>query len=258
MAFLNETEQWESGVYQLETTDPVQGGPGGIDNRPHTALANRTLWLKTKVESLAAQIVAGVDAATLQGKSVAQIEADIIAAISDGASSAYDTLIEIQNAIKDNDLDIASLLSTLSTKADRGGDPTQRFRVAAAQNDDESVNLHQINEAKKTEIIYDGGKTANAGTLQTSKPMTDYSFIIVLYDLGDNRWNYTEIVPKITIQNSWNFKFLNIDNGVLSDGSGHDNANYFQFKDDKTQFDFSLGDRWTDDNGIIQVIGVKI
>ena len=119
MAFLNETEQWESGVYQLETTDPVQGGPDGVDNRPHAALANRTLWLKTQVESLAAQIVAGVDAATLQGKSVAQIQADIIAAISAGASSAYDTLIEIENAIESNDLDIASLLSTLSTKADR-------------------------------------------------------------------------------------------------------------------------------------------
>lgn len=146
MAFLNETEQWESGVYQLETTDPVQGGPGGIDNRPHTALANRTLWLKTKMESLAAQIVAGVDAATLQGKSVAQIEADIIAAISDGASSAYDTLIEIQNAIEDNDIDIASLLSTLSTKADRGGDPTQRFKVAAAIAADEAIRFGQAEQ----------------------------------------------------------------------------------------------------------------
>ncbi len=143
MAFLSELEQWESGVYQLETTDPVQGGPDGIDNRPHTALANRTLWLKTQVESLAAQIIAGVDASTLQGKSAAQIESDIIAAISAGASSAYDTLIEIQNAIESNDLDIASLLSTLSTKADREGDPTQRFKVADAINEDESIPLGQ-------------------------------------------------------------------------------------------------------------------
>ena len=49
MADITEAEQWDTGVYQLETTDPVQGGDDGVDNLPHKALANRTLWLKAQV-----------------------------------------------------------------------------------------------------------------------------------------------------------------------------------------------------------------
>ena len=49
MANLKETATWEAGVYQLETSDPVMGGPNGIDNRQPQQLANRTLWLKTEL-----------------------------------------------------------------------------------------------------------------------------------------------------------------------------------------------------------------
>jgi hypothetical protein len=47
MANLIETPTFEAGIYQFETTDPVQGGPGGVDNLPHRQLANRTQALKT-------------------------------------------------------------------------------------------------------------------------------------------------------------------------------------------------------------------
>jgi len=49
MANILESETWDTGVYQLETTDPVQGGVDGVDNIPHKALANRTVWLKAQV-----------------------------------------------------------------------------------------------------------------------------------------------------------------------------------------------------------------
>lgn len=52
MANLNETAQWETGIYQLETSDPVMGGPDGIDNRQAKQLANRTLWLKNQTEAI--------------------------------------------------------------------------------------------------------------------------------------------------------------------------------------------------------------
>ena len=52
MANLNETAQWETGIYQLETSDPVMGGPDGIDNRQAKQLAHRTLWLKNQTEAL--------------------------------------------------------------------------------------------------------------------------------------------------------------------------------------------------------------
>ncbi|GIW22886.1 MAG: hypothetical protein KatS3mg068_2571 [Candidatus Sericytochromatia bacterium] len=46
MANLTETTTWENGIYQIETTDPVLGGPTGIANIQAKQLANRTKWLK--------------------------------------------------------------------------------------------------------------------------------------------------------------------------------------------------------------------
>ena len=51
MANLKETAQWEEGIYQWETTDPVLGGENGIDNKPTRQLANRTVWLKQELEA---------------------------------------------------------------------------------------------------------------------------------------------------------------------------------------------------------------
>lgn len=50
MSKLEETTQWEDDIYQLETSDPVLGGPNGISNRPQKQLANRTQWLKQQLE----------------------------------------------------------------------------------------------------------------------------------------------------------------------------------------------------------------
>jgi microcystin-dependent protein len=52
MANLTETATFETNIYQLATTDPVQGGPGGIANEQAQKLANRTQWLKGKVDQL--------------------------------------------------------------------------------------------------------------------------------------------------------------------------------------------------------------
>lgn len=52
MANLPESSLWETGIYQLEETDPVQGGPNGIDNQQAKQLANRTVYLKGLVDTL--------------------------------------------------------------------------------------------------------------------------------------------------------------------------------------------------------------
>lgn len=39
-------------VYQIETSDPVLGGPGGIANRQPQQLANRDEWLKNQIEAI--------------------------------------------------------------------------------------------------------------------------------------------------------------------------------------------------------------
>ncbi|EEI9429550.1 tail fiber protein [Salmonella enterica] len=50
MGKLTELEQWDEDVYQIETSDPVLGGPEGITNKPQKQLANRTQWLKKRLE----------------------------------------------------------------------------------------------------------------------------------------------------------------------------------------------------------------
>ena len=52
MANLKENAAWESGIYQLETTDPVVGGVDGISNKQAIQLANRTSYLKGEIETL--------------------------------------------------------------------------------------------------------------------------------------------------------------------------------------------------------------
>ncbi|AXF21350.1 phage tail protein [Burkholderia pyrrocinia] len=51
MANLKEESKWEDGVYQFETSDPVQGGPDGVDNVPTKQLANRTRHLKDRADA---------------------------------------------------------------------------------------------------------------------------------------------------------------------------------------------------------------
>ena len=64
MANVPESPQWENGIYQFETTDPVQGGPDGIDNLPNKQLANRTAYLKQNLEALQQS----VDAVGVEGQ----------------------------------------------------------------------------------------------------------------------------------------------------------------------------------------------
>lgn len=61
MANLTESNSWEAGVYQIELTDPVVGGPDGLSNVQAKQLANRTTYLKTILDAL-------VSGATAVGK----------------------------------------------------------------------------------------------------------------------------------------------------------------------------------------------
>lgn len=83
MGNLAETANWDPNVYQIEETDPVQGGPNGIDNMPHKNLANRTQFLKQQHDTLASEVAAArggkanlkarldaLETQTLQGESV--------------------------------------------------------------------------------------------------------------------------------------------------------------------------------------------
>ncbi|MBU2713788.1 phage tail protein [Zooshikella harenae] len=56
MAHLSEINEYEEGIYQLETTDPVVAGPNGISNRQAKQLANRTAWLKQQIDKLISDV----------------------------------------------------------------------------------------------------------------------------------------------------------------------------------------------------------
>jgi microcystin-dependent protein len=64
MANLTETGVYAAGVYQLEVTDQVLGGAGGIANQQAQQLANRTGYLKAILDSMVGMVVpyAGVSA----------------------------------------------------------------------------------------------------------------------------------------------------------------------------------------------------
>ncbi|WP_058773316.1 phage tail protein [Pseudomonas rhizoryzae] len=64
MANLTEQNQYEDGIYQIEKSDPVVGGADGISNRQANQLANRTRWLKTRLDGL-------LDSPVLTGKPTA-------------------------------------------------------------------------------------------------------------------------------------------------------------------------------------------
>lgn len=49
MANQPEIDQFDSGVYQLEQTDPVLAGLGGVSNKPLLSLANRTKYLYNRI-----------------------------------------------------------------------------------------------------------------------------------------------------------------------------------------------------------------
>lgn len=51
MANLQEQAVWEGGIYQIETTDPVVGGPDGISNIQAKQLGNRTAYLRERLEA---------------------------------------------------------------------------------------------------------------------------------------------------------------------------------------------------------------
>ena len=99
MANLIEQAVWQEGIYQLETSDPVMGGPDGVDNRQAKQLANRTAYLK-------------------------QVKADItyveqvIANFVNSSPEALDTLQELAAALGDDPNFSATILAKIAEKAD--------------------------------------------------------------------------------------------------------------------------------------------
>lgn len=115
-------------VYQFETADPIEGGAGGIDNRPHQELLNRTEWLKdqiTIIKSHNAQartnsVLTGrydpptgnINAVTIAAANTLRISADSTYPLIIAASAGYDEngeIVEIAKITTNLEFNTASL-----------------------------------------------------------------------------------------------------------------------------------------------------
>lgn len=116
MANLVEQSQWENGIYQLETLDPVEGGPNGIDNLQAKQLGNRTLFLKALIESAQNALSGHASASdphpqyltTAEGNSLI---ATAVSALVNSSPATLDTLNELAAALG-NDPNFATTITT--------------------------------------------------------------------------------------------------------------------------------------------------
>ncbi|KSM12862.1 hypothetical protein APA61_24825, partial [Pseudomonas aeruginosa] len=89
MATLPESPEYASGIYQIETSDPVVGGPGGVSNKQGEQLACRTAWLKVQVDGLVTgSIVAGKAARLSAVRTLSITGAGTGSAAFDGSANA--------------------------------------------------------------------------------------------------------------------------------------------------------------------------
>ncbi|WP_419720944.1 phage tail protein [Pectobacterium carotovorum] len=146
MANLPEQKEWIDGIYQLETSDPVIGGPGGISNRQAEQLANRTAYLKEQQEKTGADLVSHTKAAdphtqyapklspaltgtptaptAAAGVNNAQIATTAyvmaaIAALVNGSPGALDTLKELATALGNDPNFSTTILNKLAQRLEK-------------------------------------------------------------------------------------------------------------------------------------------
>ena len=86
--------QWAESIYQLETTDPVLGGPNGIANRQAKELAARTQYLKKKQEEDKPGAASTTKAGIVQLSSATDSNSEELAATPKSVKAAYDKAVE--------------------------------------------------------------------------------------------------------------------------------------------------------------------
>lgn len=101
MAEIDDSGDVFPAVYQLATTDPGIGGPpndltgDGTLNRPLRHLAQRTAWLKTRLDAL---ILAGTQAASTVAAGIVQLSDSVSSTATDKAATANAVKVVQDNA----------------------------------------------------------------------------------------------------------------------------------------------------------------
>lgn len=134
MANLTLSRQWVENIYQLETSDPVMGGPDGIDNRQAKELGARTNWLKDQLDTVnrdrtgyapkASPAFTGIPTAPTANQNTnntqiatTEFVKTAIAALVGSAPAALDTLEELSRALEGDANLKSTLLAEIGKKA---------------------------------------------------------------------------------------------------------------------------------------------
>ncbi|EKN00979.1 MULTISPECIES: hypothetical protein [unclassified Acidocella] len=89
MANLSESDSFDAGIYQLETTDAALGGVNGVMNTQGKSFANRTRWLYNRVIALLGFTSQYATAAGKANAIIANYTPAATAPINDGACFAF-------------------------------------------------------------------------------------------------------------------------------------------------------------------------
>lgn len=221
MANLVENAEWVDGIYQLETIDPVEGGPNGIDNLQAKQLGNRTQFLKALI--LAAQnSLAGHEAAadphpqyltTAEGNSL--IEA-AVAALVGQSPVTLDTLNELAAALG-NDPSFATTIATaLGNKQPLDQTLTALAALATAAN---KLIYATGQDAFSTTDFTAFARTllddADASTMRATLGLGDIATKSVSIDFASSKspFGYTKLPNGLIIQ--WGSIVINTGGSVL-------------------------------------------
>lgn len=211
MANLTEINRWEAGIYQLETSDPVMGGPNGIDNRAPRELANRTLWLKTELAKAVAQIGANqTEAAQAYALKTGQITAG--AGLTGGGTLAANRTISLgQPADLTETSESVAVSNTHSHKLPRASS-TARGIVRVANTltgtaTDDALSAAMGKKLADEKLGNSGDQTITDGTLTVGRANTWHKIIM---PSGRGNWIFeTNPTAAENVADSirFNFKF---------------------------------------------------
>ncbi|UTU48067.1 phage tail protein [Mergibacter septicus] len=99
MANLQVSPSWETGIYQIETSDPVVGGENGIANRQAKQLAARTLYLKQQLETLANKRASTTQIGQVQLTNATDSNSETLALTAKAGKTLAEQILQVSRAI---------------------------------------------------------------------------------------------------------------------------------------------------------------